>query len=202
MSGETVVDLLPRGRAFMNPYTGGDDGLVNHTAVRAGQTGYAWITGRVFTWDPVTMTDNEQTGSGYVISGRSRFGYEFLISSHRTRPMEVIVLSHCRTVQLAVEEFARQNGGVYPSNVGVDATWYGDTVCDFLPGGVLLENPYHGCATEPVDCAAATGGQIGYIPVSRYGINVGYTITGTAEVCGTTANIIWVAPSTDRSIER
>jgi hypothetical protein len=197
MSGETVEDLLPRGRAPLNPYTGGDDGLVNHTAVRPGQTGYARMTGRYSSWNSASGTETDNYDPVYVISGFSTHGHEFIISSGRTTPVEAIVISHCRTVQLAVEEFASRNGGIYPGNTGCDSSWYGDTVIDFLPGRALLENPTTGAATEPVDGAAATSGQVGFIPVCLNGMNVGYVITGTAEVCGLTTCTIFSAPDSD-----
>jgi prepilin-type N-terminal cleavage/methylation domain-containing protein len=99
--------------------------------------------------------------------------------SMQARAKEASVKSNCHTVQLAAEDFAVQNDGVYASNIGVDTTPSGDTITDMLPGGVLLENPFTKVATEPVDAAAATAGQTGYVVlVDGSGTNVGYTITG------------------------
>ena len=104
----------------------------------------------------------------------------------QARAKEASVKSNCHTVQLAAEDFAVQNDGVYAANVGVDAAPNGDTITDMLPGGVLLENPFTKAATEPVNVAAATAGQTGYVPVVVALVNVGYTITG----CGKDAGVL------------
>ena len=75
----------------------------------------------------------------------------------QARAKEASVKSNCHTVQLAAEDFAVQNDGVYAANVGVDAAPNGDTISDMLPGGVLLENPFTKGDTEPVDAAADDG---------------------------------------------
>jgi prepilin-type N-terminal cleavage/methylation domain-containing protein len=107
--------------------------------------------------------------------------------SMQSRAKEASTKSNCHTVQLAAEDFAVQNDGVYAANIGVDATPAGDTITDMLPGGVLLENPFTKAASEPVDGAAGTPGQTGYVViVDAAGTNVGYTITGF----GKAANII------------
>jgi prepilin-type N-terminal cleavage/methylation domain-containing protein len=99
--------------------------------------------------------------------------------SMQARAKEASTKSNCHTVQLAAEDFAVQNDGVYASNVGVDTTPGGDTITDMLPGGALLENPFTKAATEPVDAAAANPGESGYVViVDASGTNVGYNITG------------------------
>jgi len=90
--------------------------------------------------------------------------------SMQSRAKEASTKSNCHTVQLAAEDFAVQNDGVYA-----------DDVADFtamLPGGALLENPFTKGATEPVDLTAATVGQTGYVEIVQAAANVGYTITG------------------------
>jgi prepilin-type N-terminal cleavage/methylation domain-containing protein len=99
----------------------------------------------------------------------------------QARAKEASTKSNCHTVQLAAEDFAVQNDGVYAANVGVDATPAGETITDMLPGGVLLENPFTKAATEPVNGAAATEGQTGYAPIVQNAVNVGYTITGAGK---------------------
>lgn len=203
LMGETIIDLLPRSRAPLNPYTGRDDVLVNHTAFSAGHVGYARIEGRHQDWDPYTQQSTSQYVDGYIISGHSESGWEFVISNLEIRPMEALNMSNCRTLQLATEEFARQNNGIYPSNVWVDCTPSGDTLIDLLPDGILMMNPMTDCRTEPVDCAAAMPGQVGYVPVILNARNVGYTITGAAEVAGVQTYTIWLEfPRIDRNIER
>ena len=98
----------------------------------------------------------------------------------QSRAKEASVKSNCHTVQLAAEDFAVQNDGVYADNVGVDTTPGGDTITDMLPQGALLENPFTKAATEPVDgVPAANPGETAYAPiVDASGTNVGYDISG------------------------
>jgi type IV pilus assembly protein PilA len=100
----------------------------------------------------------------------------------QSRAKEASTKSNCHTVQLAAEDFAVQNDGVYAANTG-DALPNGDTVIDLLPGGALLENPFTRADSEPIDGAAATAGQTGYIVVDDNGdgVNDGYAITGYGE---------------------
>jgi len=104
----------------------------------------------------------------------------------QARAKEASVKSNCHTVQLAAEDFAVQNDGVYAANVGVDTTPSGLTITAMLPGAALLENPFTKAATEPIDGAAATAGQTGYAPIVQNLVNVGYTITGCGKEAGTT----------------
>jgi type IV pilus assembly protein PilA len=105
----------------------------------------------------------------------------------QARAKEASVKSNCHTVQLASEDFAVQNDGVYAADVDADATPGGDTITDMLPQGLNLQNPFTKAATEPVNGAAANPGETGYVPiVDAAGTNVGYTITGF----GKTATII------------
>mgnify|MGYP003572516316 CR=1 FL=1 len=99
--------------------------------------------------------------------------------SMQSRAKEASVKSNCHTVQLAAEDFAVQNNGVYSTDVSVDTTPAGDTIQDMLPSGALLENPFAKGVSEPIDGAAAGPGVTGYVPVvDAAGSNVGYTITG------------------------
>ncbi len=104
----------------------------------------------------------------------------------QSRAKEAAVKSNCHTVQLAAEDFAVQKDGVYASNVGVDTTPNGDTITAMLPGGALLENPFTKLGTEPMDGAAATSGQTGYVPVVLNLVNIGYSITGNGKDNGVT----------------
>jgi type IV pilus assembly protein PilA len=103
----------------------------------------------------------------------------------QARAKEAAVKSNCHTVQLAAEDFAVQNDGVYADDVGTDATPSGQTITDMLPGGTLMDNPFTKDATEPVDGAAATAGQSGYEPYAEGGVNIGYAITGCGKADGT-----------------
>jgi type IV pilus assembly protein PilA len=104
----------------------------------------------------------------------------------QARAKEAAVKSNCHTVQLAAEDFAVQNDGVYSDDVGIDTTPAGQTITAMLPGAALLENPFTKAATEPVDGAAAQPGESGYAPIIQNNVNVGYTITGVGKAAGTT----------------
>lgn len=106
--------------------------------------------------------------------------------SMQARAKEAAVKSNCHTVQLAAEDFAVQNDGVYASDVDNDTTPAGQTIVAMLPGGALLENPFTKAATEPVNGAAANPGETGYDPIVQDNVNVGYTITGVGKQAGTT----------------
>jgi len=103
----------------------------------------------------------------------------------QARAKEAAVKSNCHTVQLAAEDFAVQNDGVYAADVDADATAAGQTITDMLPGQALLDNPFTKAATEPVNATAANAGESGYVPIAQNGVNVGYTITGCGKEAGT-----------------
>ena len=99
----------------------------------------------------------------------------------QSRAKEANVKSNCHTVQLASEEWAIMSGGIYPLDVDTDTTPAGDRLIDLLPQGQLLVNPFTKVNTEPVNGAAATAGQIGYVPIVLNGVGSGYTITGSGK---------------------
>jgi prepilin-type N-terminal cleavage/methylation domain-containing protein len=94
------------------------------------------------------------------------------------RAREAKVKSHAHALQLAAEDFAVRNEGIY-SAAAAD-------VQPLLPGAALMDNAFTGAATEPqFGAAAATAGQIGIVGVIQGGVPVGYAINGfgrTAEV--------------------
>ena len=92
--------------------------------------------------------------------------------SMQDRAKEASTKSNCHTVQLAAEDLSVQNNGVYGANVAAFSP--------SLPGGALLVNPFTKAVTEPVDGAAGTAGQTGYVPVDPDGDGTwdGYSITG------------------------
>ncbi|MCX5752377.1 MAG: hypothetical protein NTW97_01890, partial [Candidatus Krumholzibacteria bacterium] len=182
LPGGSVVDLLPRAHLLENPYTGTLESPVNHSAGRPGEIGYAAI--------PEYHSHCPWCGGyippGYVITGFLRGNRQIVVTNLKIGAIDAIVMSHCRTVQLAVEEFAARNNGVYPSDVDSDGTPFGETVTDLLPDGCLLPNPVTWCATEPISGHAAIEGEIGYVPYVQNGINRGYEITGIGTEAGTT----------------
>jgi len=91
--------------------------------------------------------------------------------SMQDRAKEAKTKGAAHTVQLAAEDFAVRNDGVY-SDAQAD-------LLALLPGAVLLDNAFTGVASEPqFAAAAATPGQVGIQAFAVGGINVGYTITG------------------------
>ena len=92
--------------------------------------------------------------------------------SMQDRAKEAKVKGAAHTVQLAAEDYAVRNDGIY-SDAAADLT-------ALMPGGELLENSFTGAATEPQFAgAAATPGQVGIVVVQdATGTNVGYTING------------------------
>ena len=96
----------------------------------------------------------------------------------QARAKEAAVKSNCHTVQLAAEDFAVQNDGVYAGTVAEALASTGESIVTMLPGGALLENPFTKTATEPIDGVAGTSGQSAYAPVALSGVNIGYSITG------------------------
>jgi hypothetical protein len=171
LAGNTVIDLLPGGKRLQNPYTLGRTVPQDYAAVFPGQTGYrrpypSW-TG------PPTV--------GYVINGVGESKDIIVLAKNypdSIAALEFAVVANCQVLLQAVEAFAAENNGVYAANVDVDTTPSGKTIIDFLPGGLLLENPFYNIRTEPRNGAAAIPGETGYVPVVQGGINTGYTITG------------------------
>ena len=93
------------------------------------------------------------------------------------RSKEATVKSNSHTVQLAAEDFAVQNEGVYAADVDNDQTLSGRTLTDLLPGGALLMNPFTKAITDPINGIASNPGEIGYTCIQQNGSNVGYNIT-------------------------
>ena len=97
----------------------------------------------------------------------------------QNRAKEARVRGNCHTVQLAAEDFATKNDGIYANDTDTDTAPDGSTIVDILPGGVLLENAFTKNDTEPLSSGvAANPGEIGYVPVAVAGLNIGYIITG------------------------
>lgn len=90
--------------------------------------------------------------------------------SMQDRAKEAKVKGAAHTVQLAAEDYAVRNDGIYGAAVG--------DIQPLLPAGALLDNAFTGNATEPVLGVAAATGQVGYAPIDVGGVLVGYSITG------------------------
>ena len=97
----------------------------------------------------------------------------------QSRAKEAGVKSSCHTLQLAAEDFAVQNLGVYAAAAG-DVVPNGDMMVDLLPGGVLMTNSFTKLPSEPYAWAGPPGTVSGitYNAVVIDLVNVGYTIAG------------------------
>ncbi len=99
--------------------------------------------------------------------------------SMQSRAKEASVKSNCHTVQLASEDFAVQNNGVYAADLA-DVTPSGQTIIDLLPGGAQPRESVH----QGRDRARSTPRRRTLASPDTWssrtasGTNVGYTITG------------------------
>ncbi len=99
--------------------------------------------------------------------------------SMQDRAKEAKVKGAAHTVQLAAEDFAVRNDGIYSDQ--------GGDLQPLLPQQALLENAFTGAQSEPQFGAAANAtGQVGIVAIQQGGVNVGYTITGVGKEAGTT----------------
>ena len=92
------------------------------------------------------------------------------------RAKEAKVKGAAHTLQLAAEDFAVRNDGIYSdANADISALLPNDAV-----NGLALQNAFTGNWTEPQYAGAATTpGQVGILTVQdATGTNVGYTING------------------------
>ena len=94
--------------------------------------------------------------------------------SMQKRAKEAATKRHCHTVQLAMEDYAVRNNGIY-SAAAADIT-------PLLPNQNLVKNAFTGAFTEPQFGAAATlPGQVGLVTLMMGGFMTAYTITGFGE---------------------
>jgi prepilin-type N-terminal cleavage/methylation domain-containing protein len=103
-----------------------------------------------------------------------------------SRSKEAAVKANCHTVQIAAEDFALQNDGVYAADVENSQTMSGKTLTDLLPGGHLMQNPFTKQLSEPKNGLASDPGDVGYACVQQNGTNVGYNITAVGMKPNTT----------------
>ncbi len=72
-----------------------------------------------------------------------------------TDELEARVIENCNIFRDALEEFRENNrNGRCPFDIYNDTNDLGLTVIDYMPDGQLLENPFTGERTEPVDSIA------------------------------------------------
>ncbi len=95
--------------------------------------------------------------------------------------LEARVIENCNVLRDALEEFTADNyRGACPYDIYNDTNDLGLTVIDYLPGGELMENPFTGERTEPVDTLATEPGQTGYFQRYSWGSPL-YYINGFGE---------------------
>ena len=164
-AGETLVDLLPGGLRLENAWTG------ERTEPRALLAPSA--PGAIYYWSLHRF---------WRIAGH---GIDSVVAHlDNAADLDAQTAENAYIVQYAVERFAAENAGIYPSDVYVDTTYLGYPVIDLLPGRRLLINAYTGARTEPVTAFACCMGEIGYMPYAPKGTNCGYTITCTGTEIG------------------
>jgi prepilin-type N-terminal cleavage/methylation domain-containing protein len=93
--------------------------------------------------------------------------------SMQARAKEASVKSNAHTVQLAAEDFAVQNDGVYATD-DTTALPSTDTISDLVPAN--MANPFGGATVVVWNGGAANDGEVGYDTTGVVGI--GYTIDG------------------------
>jgi hypothetical protein len=155
-SGKTVTDLLPGGRLLVNPYTLVASEPTNGTAAVPGGTGYL----------PIMVSAGYALGCGITAWGTET---QIIEIAPLSLP-DFVTKSTAHSVRRAVEDFAAENGGVYPRDVDTHMSLLGNTVIDLLNGSRLL-NSYTDQRTEPRNGYVTTRGQVGYTAV-----NTGYVI--------------------------
>ncbi len=89
----------------------------------------------------------------------------------QARAKEAAVMEAAHAVQMAAEDFAVSNEGLY-SDQAAD-------LIPLFPGGILVENAFTNTPTEPqFGAAATTPGQVGIVGQVHAGAVIGYTMTG------------------------
>ncbi len=97
--------------------------------------------------------------------------------SMQSRAKEAGVKSNAHTVQLAAEDFAVQNDGVYATTRANPVLASGKTLLDLLPANI--KNPFNSAGNATVDGLPANDGEVGYDSAGKVG--VGYTINGVGK---------------------
>ena len=148
-----LAPYLPGGALLINPSTGAYSEPSIAIPQAPGMVGYRVI--HEYGAGPV----------GYYIEGMGeydRFAVSNIPDIGRHLELEARVIQNCMLVAAAADEFARDNGWIYPMDNGT-VNGLGLTVQDYLPGGLPLENPYTGSRSEPAwNTSVSLPGQTGY----------------------------------------
>ena len=95
--------------------------------------------------------------------------------------VDEMIVANAEIVLAAMELYAEQNGGEYPSNT-MSVNLLGNTLVDLLPEGTLLTNEVTGYPTEPVEGSAGNSGEIGFfVQTNSSGANTGYYLNALGE---------------------
>ncbi len=94
--------------------------------------------------------------------------------------LEARVIANCNIFRDALVEYKDSNHGYCPVDIYNETNDLGLTVIDYLPDGELMENPFTGERTEPVDTLATEPGQTGYFQRYSWGSTL-YYINGFGE---------------------
>lgn len=76
--------------------------------------------------------------------------------------LEAIVKGNSLSLIEALEAFAGDNEGFYPSSIDSDTTVTGKVLVDYLPLGRRLLNPFTGLRDQPIDTIPSSPGETGY----------------------------------------
>jgi prepilin-type N-terminal cleavage/methylation domain-containing protein len=98
-------------------------------------------------------------------------------SRMQTHAREASVRNSAHSLQLAAEDFALLNDGLFALDLG-ETTPDGRTIVDLLPGTGGLTNPFTGVREVPGGNPPTEPGQIGYGPNPLLGAREGYEIQG------------------------
>lgn len=174
---------LPAGRLLFNPVSGRLSEPSGAIPDLPGSIGYRLI------WEYLSHP------VGFYVQGRGTLRVHEVTNIpdvERHLALEAAVIVNCVTAADAAEAFARENAGVFPAD-DTDVNLAGKRVVDYLPGGVVLENPYTHEASVPEWSGEAVGaGQTGYAAwhADADGTPDGYTVNGVGAGSGVTIFVL------------
>jgi len=82
--------------------------------------------------------------------------------SMQARAKEASVRSNAHTTQLAAEDYAVQENGIYASSIAVAGPVSGNSMTDLMPGGAVPDNPFTGLAGVADGNAVTTSGMVNF----------------------------------------
>jgi type II secretory pathway pseudopilin PulG len=82
--------------------------------------------------------------------------------SMQARAREASVRSNAHTTQLAAEDWAVQENGLYANSITQAGPVTGNTIVALMPGGAVPDNPFTGAPGVADGAAATTSGMVTY----------------------------------------